>query len=179
MTMCAAPPLQDGKLIIWNAFTTNKLMAIPLKSSWVMTCAFETKDDKFVACGGLDNTCSLFNLTNPTGVNRAAQVRAPAAAASARPRRRALHSGAWWPARAAASTRSRVSVRPRGGCNPPPPLPRRAPPRHAQELTGHDGYLSSCKFLSEAEIVTGSGDSTLALWDIGARRRLHVCVVER
>jgi guanine nucleotide-binding protein G(I)/G(S)/G(T) subunit beta-1 len=25
---------QDGKLIIWNAFTTNKVHAIPLRSSW-------------------------------------------------------------------------------------------------------------------------------------------------
>eukprot|EP00966_Prymnesium_polylepis_P076946 1783205-Prymnesium_polylepis.1 len=31
---------QDGKLIVWNAFTTNKVHAIPLRSSWVMTCAF-------------------------------------------------------------------------------------------------------------------------------------------
>merc|ERR1711907_318248 len=25
---------QDGKLIVWNAYTTNKLFAIPLRSSW-------------------------------------------------------------------------------------------------------------------------------------------------
>ncbi|CAM9630398.1 unnamed protein product, partial [Ectocarpus sp. 12 AP-2014] len=31
----------DGKLIIWNGYTTNKVQAIPLRSSWVMTCAFE------------------------------------------------------------------------------------------------------------------------------------------
>jgi len=52
---------QDGKLIVWNAFTTNKVHAIPLRSSWVMTCAFSGTGKK-VACGGLDNICSIYNL---------------------------------------------------------------------------------------------------------------------
>mmetsp|Transcript_7820 Transcript_7820/g.12743 ORF Transcript_7820/g.12743 Transcript_7820/m.12743 type:complete len:356 (+) Transcript_7820:99-1166(+) len=50
---------QDGKLIIWNAFTTNKIHAIPLRSSWVMTCAY-SPSSRYVACGGLDNLCSIF-----------------------------------------------------------------------------------------------------------------------
>jgi guanine nucleotide-binding protein G(I)/G(S)/G(T) subunit beta-1 len=45
---------QDGKLIIWDAYTTNKVHAIPLRSSWVMTCAYAPSGN-FVACGGLDN----------------------------------------------------------------------------------------------------------------------------
>lgn len=53
---------QDGKLIIWNANTTNKINAIPLRSSWVMTCAFEKTRGNMVACGGLDNLCSIYNL---------------------------------------------------------------------------------------------------------------------
>jgi len=52
---------QDGKLIIWNAFTTNKVHAIPLRSSWVMTCAY-SHSGNFVACGGLDNLCSIYKL---------------------------------------------------------------------------------------------------------------------
>ena len=52
---------QDGKLIVWNALSTNKVHAIPLRSSWVMTCAFSPTGTK-VACGGLDNICSLYNL---------------------------------------------------------------------------------------------------------------------
>eukprot|EP00949_MAST-11_sp_MAST-11-sp1_P004623 g4623.t1 len=51
---------QDGKLIIWDALTTNKVNAIPLRSSWVMTCAFEPTHGDLVACGGLDNLCSVF-----------------------------------------------------------------------------------------------------------------------
>ena len=52
---------QDGKLIVWNAMTQNKVQAIPLRSSWVMTCAF-SPDGNHVACGGLDNICSIYNL---------------------------------------------------------------------------------------------------------------------
>lgn len=52
---------QDGKLIIWNAFSTNKVHAIHLKSSWVMTCAYSNRND-LVACGGLDNLCSIYKI---------------------------------------------------------------------------------------------------------------------
>lgn len=57
---------QDGKLIIWNAFTTNKVHAIPLRSSWVMTCAY-SPSGQLVACGGLDNLCSLYKLPASSG----------------------------------------------------------------------------------------------------------------
>jgi len=56
---------QDGKLIVWNAFTENKLDAVSLKSAWVMACCFEKEDGRFVAAGGLDNTCSLYDLRSP------------------------------------------------------------------------------------------------------------------
>jgi len=52
---------QDGKLIVWDGISTNKLFAIPLRSSWVMTCAY-SPSAQYVACGGLDNICSIFNL---------------------------------------------------------------------------------------------------------------------
>merc|ERR1712225_189873 len=57
---------QDGKLIIWDAYTTNKVHAIPLRSSWVMTCAYAPSGN-FVACGGLDNICSIYNLRAKEG----------------------------------------------------------------------------------------------------------------
>ena len=64
---------QDGKLIIWDAYTTNKVHAIPLRSSWVMTCAYAPSGN-YVACGGLDNICSVYNLSRaaegPTRVAR-------------------------------------------------------------------------------------------------------------
>jgi guanine nucleotide-binding protein G(I)/G(S)/G(T) subunit beta-1 len=57
---------QDGKLIVWDAYTTNKVHAIPLRSSWVMTCAYAPSGN-FVASGGLDNVCSIYNLRTSDG----------------------------------------------------------------------------------------------------------------
>lgn len=54
----AAP---DGRLIVWDGLTTNKVHAIPLVSAWVMTCAY-SPTGSFVACGGGNNICSVFNL---------------------------------------------------------------------------------------------------------------------
>ena len=63
---------QDGKLIIWDAYTTNKVHAIPLRSSWVMTCAYAPSGN-YVACGGLDNICSIYNLSTREGPTRVAR----------------------------------------------------------------------------------------------------------
>ncbi|CAL1610881.1 unnamed protein product [Knipowitschia caucasica] len=97
---------QDGKLIVWDTITTNKVNAIPLKSSWVMTCAYAPSGN-LVACGGLDNMCSIYNLKGKDG---------------------------------------NVKV--------------------MRELAAHNGYLSCCRFLSDSEIITSSGDCTCMLWDI-------------
>ena len=53
-----------------DAYTSNKVHAIPLRSSWVMTCAY-APSGALVACGGLDNICSVFNVTS----EREGQVR--------------------------------------------------------------------------------------------------------
>jgi guanine nucleotide-binding protein G(I)/G(S)/G(T) subunit beta-1 len=62
---------QDGKLIVWNAMQNVKTQAIPLRSSWVMTCAFEPSKGNLVACGGLDNLCSVYQVNQQQQVNRA------------------------------------------------------------------------------------------------------------
>jgi len=93
---------------VWNANTTNKIQAIPLRSSWVMTCAYEQEENKLVACGGLDNICSVYGL-------------------------------------------NMQDTRPEA-----PKL----------QLSGHEGYLSCCRFMGKSHIVTSSGDSTCRYWDI-------------
>jgi len=98
---------QDGKLIIWNGRTTNKLKMIHLKSSWVMTCSYSPSGE-YVACGGLDNMCTIFPVVELAGND----------------------SG------------------------------------HVSELRQHEGYLSSCRFIDDKQILTSSGDSTCILWDI-------------
>lgn len=40
--------------------------AIPLRSSWVMTCAY-APSGSYVACGGLDNICSIYSLKTREG----------------------------------------------------------------------------------------------------------------
>lgn len=74
---------QDGKLIVWNALTTYKIHAIPLRSHWVMTCAY-SPSGTYVACGGLgmfnyfsnnkfffqDNICSVYNIQQPSQSNQ-------------------------------------------------------------------------------------------------------------
>jgi len=102
---------QDGKLIVWNGMSTNKIHSIPLRSSWVMTCAYSPSGN-LVACGGLDNLCSVYKLQTDTGT-------API-----------------------------------------------TPNRTYAELAQHEGYLSCCRFISDGEILTSSGDSTCILWDV-------------
>ncbi|KXS20909.1 guanine nucleotide-binding protein, beta subunit [Gonapodya prolifera JEL478] len=97
---------QDGKLIVWDAVSTNKIHAIPLRSSWVMTASYAPSGN-FVACGGLDNLCSIYNLKSK-------------------------------------DTAGKV----------------------ARELSAHTGYLSCCRFLSDRQILTSSGDMSCMLWDI-------------
>jgi guanine nucleotide-binding protein G(I)/G(S)/G(T) subunit beta-1 len=36
---------QDGKLLVWDAVSTNKVHAIPLRSSWVMTVGYSPSED--------------------------------------------------------------------------------------------------------------------------------------
>lgn len=100
---------QDGKLIVWNANTTHKAQAIPLRSSWVMTCAFEQQQNGHVGCGGLDNICSIYDIKH-------AEI-------------------------------GQIT-------------------KATKELSGHEGYLSCCRFLKGAnEMVTSSGDATCIHWD--------------
>ncbi|KAM7251510.1 hypothetical protein ACFE04_023393 [Oxalis oulophora] len=56
---------QDGRLIVWNALTRQKIHVIKIPCAWVTTCAF-SPSGQTVACGGLDNVCSIFNLNSPT-----------------------------------------------------------------------------------------------------------------
>lgn len=56
---------QDGKMILWDASSVNKIMSVPLRSSWVMTCSYEQTNaygGRHAACGGLDNICSIYSL---------------------------------------------------------------------------------------------------------------------
>ncbi|OQV22411.1 Guanine nucleotide-binding protein subunit beta-5 [Hypsibius exemplaris] len=53
---------QDGKLIVWDGFSTNKEYAISMPTTWVMTCAY-APSGSMICAGGLDNKCSVFTLS--------------------------------------------------------------------------------------------------------------------
>ncbi|GFR17593.1 guanine nucleotide-binding protein subunit beta-5 [Trichonephila clavata] len=98
---------QDGKMIIWDAFTTNKEHAITMPTTWVMACAYAPSGN-MVACGGLDNKITVYPLSFEDDV----------------------------------STKKKA-------------------------VGTHTSYMSCCLFPnSDQQILTGSGDSTCALWDV-------------
>jgi len=53
----------DGKLIVWDCWTGNKIQVIPLQSAWVMTAAFAPSGN-LVACGGMDNMLTMYNINS-------------------------------------------------------------------------------------------------------------------
>mmetsp|Transcript_16012 Transcript_16012/g.19629 ORF Transcript_16012/g.19629 Transcript_16012/m.19629 type:complete len:366 (+) Transcript_16012:28-1125(+) len=57
---------QDGKLLVWDVHTSNKTLAIPLKSAWVMTCCFSPSNN-LVSSGGLDNVASIYDVKDAVG----------------------------------------------------------------------------------------------------------------
>ncbi|XP_061721026.1 guanine nucleotide-binding protein subunit beta-5 [Cydia pomonella] len=52
---------QDGKVIIWDAFSATKELTIAMPSTWVMACAYAPSGN-MVAAGGLDNKVTVFPL---------------------------------------------------------------------------------------------------------------------
>lgn len=105
---------QDGKMIIWDAFTTNKEHAVTMPTTWVMACAY-APSGTMVACGGLDNKVTVYPLSLDEDVS---------------------------------SKKKAVGT--------------------------HTSYMSCCLFPnSDQQILTGSGDSTCALWDVECSQLLQ------
>jgi guanine nucleotide-binding protein G(I)/G(S)/G(T) subunit beta-1 len=53
---------QDGNLLVWNAVTCNKTQSMSLKSSYVMSVGVEQSKGSLIACGGLDNLCTIYKV---------------------------------------------------------------------------------------------------------------------
>ncbi|KAF5293888.1 hypothetical protein FQA39_LY13593 [Lamprigera yunnana] len=105
---------QDGKMIIWDAFTTNKEHAVTMPTTWVMACAYAPSGN-LVACGGLDNKVTVYPLSLDEDVTLKKKT-----------------------------------------------------------VGTHTSYTSCCTFPnSDQQILTGSGDSTCALWDVESGQLLQ------
>lgn len=57
---------KDKECLVSNQISLLQVHAIPLRSSWVMTCAY-APSGSYVACGGLDNICSIYSLKTREG----------------------------------------------------------------------------------------------------------------
>uniref|UniRef100_A0A668SSS9 G protein subunit beta 5 n=1 Tax=Oreochromis aureus TaxID=47969 RepID=A0A668SSS9_OREAU len=68
---------QDGKVIVWDAFTLNKEHGVPLPCTWVLACAYAPSGCA-IACGGLDNKCSVIPLSLDKNENLAAKKKSVA-----------------------------------------------------------------------------------------------------
>uniref|UniRef100_G1P817 Guanine nucleotide-binding protein subunit beta-5 n=1 Tax=Myotis lucifugus TaxID=59463 RepID=G1P817_MYOLU len=68
---------QDGKVIVWDSFTTNKEHAVTMPCTWVMACAYAPSGCA-IACGGLDNKCSVYPLTFDKNESMAAKKKSVA-----------------------------------------------------------------------------------------------------
>ncbi|KAI8061678.1 G-protein beta subunit [Gongronella butleri] len=139
---------QDGKLLVWDAYTTNKIFSIPLRSSWVMTCAY-SPTGRLVASGGLDNVCSIYRL-NVSASTQSTSAQGTSSSSSGPGR----SAGYQYIVNAAPGSGQSDITKP------------------TRELVAHAGYISSCKFLSDSQILTSSGDTTCILWDIDANVKL-------
>uniref|UniRef100_A0A6B2L8X0 Uncharacterized protein n=1 Tax=Arcella intermedia TaxID=1963864 RepID=A0A6B2L8X0_9EUKA len=146
---------QDGKLLVWDAFTTNKTHAIPLRSPWVMTCAF-SPSNFFVACGGLDNICSIFNINSHELPIRAC-------------RELDAHTGYLSCCRFIGDKSILTSS---GDCSCILWDIERS--TKVTEFSGHQGDIMSISLSPDAsKFVSGGCDYTCKLWDINTGKYVH------
>ena len=57
---------RDAKCMIWNVETGYRKTAFNLDTEFTMDCKY-SPDCSIVACGGLDDTCSIYKLTDKEG----------------------------------------------------------------------------------------------------------------
>ena len=190
---------QDGKLIIWDAYTTNKVHAIPLRSSWVMTCAYSPSGN-YVACGGLDNICSIYNLnSNRDGPTRVARELSGhsgylSCCRFINDRNILTSSGDMTCMKWDVETGSKVtefadhlgdvmsiSINPTnqntfvsGACDAFAKLWDIRAGKAVQTFAGHESDINAVQFFPDGHsFVTGSDDATCRLFDIRADRELN------
>ncbi|XP_065189764.1 guanine nucleotide-binding protein subunit beta-1 [Sycon ciliatum] len=187
---------QDGKLIVWDGHTTNKVHAIPLRSSWVMTCAYAPSGN-FVACGGLDNICSIYSLKTREGNVRVSRELPGHTGYLSCCRflddQRILTSSGdmnccLWDIETGQSTTSfqghtgdvmSISLAPdqntfiSGACDSAAKLWDIRSGNCAQTFTGHESDINAVAFFPNGHaIATGSDDATCRLFDIRADQEL-------
>ena len=193
---------QDGKLIIWDGLTTNKLNAVPLRSSWVMTCAFDqtSPSSRTVACGGLDNLCSIFVVDDTWSQERGPNAELAghdgylSCCRFVNSKQILTASGDHncmlfdIPTRTAISTFSShtsdvmsIAINPNdpnqfvsGSCDTQAKVwDKRQPLSPTLEFWGHEADINCVEYCKDGfTFVTGSDDASVRMWDIRSNREL-------
>ncbi|EDV29817.1 uncharacterized protein TRIADDRAFT_49804 [Trichoplax adhaerens] len=105
---------QDGEVIMWDAFSSQKDIVIPQSTPWTMACSIDSVGS-YIACGGVDNKCSIYDIQDLEDI---------------------------------ASTKRTIAT--------------------------HTSYISDCKFIySDCQLLTASGDTTCALWDVETSQMIY------
>lgn len=189
---------QDGKLIVWNGMTTHKAQAIPLRQPWVMTCAYEQTENKLVACGGLDNLCSIYSLGQPMAMRATKELPAHEGYLSCcrfvdqnriitsagdstciywdvetgEPLQHFTDHGADVMCVAISPTDKNVFVS--GSCDSKAMVWDIRLGRSVQTFAGHDSDINAVDFMSNGQCFgTGSEDSTCRLFDMRSYSQLN------
>jgi len=63
----------EGRLIVWDAVTANKLKVIALETLWVMCCSISPSAN-LVVSGGLDNICSIFKMEDELPITASSEL---------------------------------------------------------------------------------------------------------
>ncbi|KAI7876405.1 guanine nucleotide-binding protein subunit beta [Lichtheimia hyalospora FSU 10163] len=187
---------QDGKLIMWDAYSGHKTNAIVLRSSWVMACAYSPSSD-LVASGGLDNVCSIHHARDrdarPTR-ELAGHTGFLSCCSFIDDRQLVTASGdkslMLWDIDAGvcleeykdhSSGVMSVSIHPSnnqifvsGSCDATAKVwDRRTPKRSVQTFVGHEGDINAVQFFPGGDaFASGSDDMTCMLYDIRADAQL-------
>ncbi|GIY91719.1 guanine nucleotide-binding protein subunit beta-5 [Caerostris extrusa] len=173
---------QDGKMIIWDAFTTNKEHAITMPTTWVMACAYAPSGN-MVACGGLDNKITVYPLSFEDDVSTKKRAILTGSGDSTC----ALwdvecthliqsfhgHTGDVMSLDLSPSETGNIFVS--AGCDRQALVWDMRTGHCVQQFEGHESDINSVKFYPSGDaIATGSDDATCRLFDLRADREVAV-----
>ncbi|OQR67719.1 guanine nucleotide-binding protein subunit beta-2-like [Tropilaelaps mercedesae] len=144
---------QDGKMIIWDAFTTNKEHAVTMPTTWVMACAYAPSGN-MVACGGLDNKVTVYPLSFEDDVSQ---------------RKKAVGTHTSYMSCCLFPNSDQQ------GCDRQALIWDMRSGQCVQSFEGHEADINTVKFYPSGDaIVTGSDDATCRLFDLRADREVAV-----
>uniref|UniRef100_A0A2K6QRR1 G protein subunit beta 5 n=2 Tax=Boreoeutheria TaxID=1437010 RepID=A0A2K6QRR1_RHIRO len=146
---------QDGKVIVWDSFTTNKEHAVTMPCTWVMACAYAPSGCA-IACGGLDNKCSVYPLTFDKNENMAAKKKSVA-----------MHTNYL---SACSFTNSDMQ-----GCDKKAMVWDMRSGQCVQAFETHESDINSVRYYPSGDaFASGSDDATCRLYDLRADREVAI-----